>query len=78
MLRGDLRCPSVQGDLWVKMAELIRGASEDFFRCSWNTAGVLTGEEAARQANADSLATQWARLCHFDPVWLTMRLRGYN
>ena len=56
MLQGDLRCPSVQGYLWVR----IRGASVDFFRCSWKkghstdeiiAAGVLTQEEAARQAN---------------------------
>ena len=32
MLRGDLRCPSVQSDLWVKMAEIIRRASEDFMK----------------------------------------------
>ena len=67
----------------MKIAELIRGASEDFFRCSWKkghatddiiAAGVLTQEEAARQANADSLglATQGARPCDFDTVWSTV------
>ena len=35
MLLGNFRSSSVQGDLWVKMAELIRGATVDFFRCSW-------------------------------------------
>ena len=59
MLQGNHRCPSVQGDLWVRMVELIREAPVDFFRCSWKkghatdeiiAAGVLTREEAARQA----------------------------
>ena len=76
MLQGNHRCPSVQGDLWVRMVELISEAPADFFRCSWKkghatdeiiAAGVLTREEAARQANADILATQGARLCDFDP-----------
>ena len=31
MLRGDFCWPTVQSDLRVKMAEIIRGASEDFF-----------------------------------------------
>ena len=68
------------------MAELIRGASEFFFRCSWTkghatdevvAAGVLTREEAARQANADSVATQGARLCDFDPLvdYATQRIQ---
>ena len=78
MLQGDRCCPSVQGDLWARIAEIIRGAPADFVHCSWKRVSPCDRwshcgrspnlEEAATQANADSLATQGVVCATLDPM----------